>query len=270
MGELGSCEPHGYWQGDDHVSLRSTLWCLLTLPRRRLNGTANVPDTTPPTVPVVKPKFLESRFGHPHLRATWLGHACYYLEFPSGLRVLLDPVFEDRCSPFSFMGPKRYTPPPCQIKDIPVIDVVVISHSHYDHLSHPSITEISKRHPNVLFAVPLGLKKWFNESGVTNVVELDWWQDVTVTFTPQNSGKAVSTPSHPSPESAAPASPKTTDDQTITATFSCLPSQHTSARTAWDTAQTLWASWSIKSSPPLRRQHQIHLLRRRHRVPHRA
>ena len=57
------------------------------------------------------------------------------------------------------MGPKRYTEAPCHLSDIPIIDVVVISHSHYDHLSHPSILKIQETHPNVLFAVPLGLKK---------------------------------------------------------------------------------------------------------------
>ena len=70
--------------------------------RRRFVG-GNTPDTTPPTVPVQKPEFLSSRETS-KLRATWLGHACYYVEFPGGLRVLFDPVFEDRCSPFSWIG----------------------------------------------------------------------------------------------------------------------------------------------------------------------
>ena len=103
----------------------------LTPLSRRLFGDLNSPDTTPPTVPVVEPTFLQSRTSSQSLRATWLGHACYYVEFPSGLRVLFDPVFEERCSPFSFFGPKRYTKPPCYIKDIPVVDAIVISHSHY-------------------------------------------------------------------------------------------------------------------------------------------
>lgn len=106
----------------------------MTHRRRRLTGSGNSPDTTPPTVPVRKPTFLNSR-ETPTLRATWLGHACYFVEFPGGLRVLFDPVFEARCSPFTWLGPKRYTEVPCQIEDIPTIDVVVISHSHYDHLS---------------------------------------------------------------------------------------------------------------------------------------
>ena len=103
------------------------LWRLLT-------GKFKSPDTTPPTVPIRKPSFLPTRQTD-CLRATWLGHACYYVEFPSGLRVLFDPVFTERCSPFSFMGPKRFTEMPCEVEDIPFIDAVVISHSHYDHLS---------------------------------------------------------------------------------------------------------------------------------------
>lgn len=99
--------------------------------RRKLSGHLKSPDTTPPNVTVVKPTFLSDRTASQSLRATWLGHACYFIEFPSGLRVLFDPVFEDRCSPFSFLGPKRYTEKPCHIKDIPVVDAIVISHSHY-------------------------------------------------------------------------------------------------------------------------------------------
>lgn len=71
--------------------------------RRRISGSGNSPNTTPPTVPVRKPDFLPSRETG-KLRATWLGHACYYVEFPSGLRVLFDPVFTDRCSPLSWLG----------------------------------------------------------------------------------------------------------------------------------------------------------------------
>lgn len=142
------------------------------------------------------------------------------------------------------MGPKRYTKPPCMIKDIPIVDVVVISHSHYDHLSHPTVTEIQQSHPNVLFAVPLGLKKWFNNSGVKNVVELDWWQDVDITLNPATNQKSVSAASD-TPFNASGSS--SSDTQSITARISCLPCQHTSARTLWDKNHTLWASWAVKS-----------------------
>lgn len=96
--------------------------------QRKFTGSAKNPDITPPTVNVVKPQFLPTRETG-SLRATWLGHASYLVEFPTGLRVVFDPVFEDRCSPFSFMGPKRFTEAPCRIEDIPIIDAVVISHS---------------------------------------------------------------------------------------------------------------------------------------------
>lgn len=203
---------------------------------RRLSGKANTPDTTPPTVPVRKPEFLPSR-ETPNLRATWLGHACYYVEFPSGLRVLFDPVFEDRCSPFSFAGPKRYTKMPCKVEDIPVIDAVFISHNHYDHLSYPTVKEIAKLHPNCHFFAPLGNKRWFTESGIHSVTELDWWDERDIILSPsQQSTTEVEAPGE--------ASVKAAD---IKARIGCLPCQHTSARGPFDKSKTLWSSWYIES-----------------------
>lgn len=212
----------------------------ITMAWRLLTGKVQWPDTTPPTVTVIEPTFLPSRTASQSLRATWLGHACYYVEFPSGLRVLFDPVFEDRCSPFSFMGPKRYTKIPCHIKDLPIVDAVVISHSHYDHLSHPTVLELHKNHPNAQFFVGLGLKKWFHDCGIKNVVELDWWNDVDLTMSPNTSEKRIS-------DVSAESSPNTPAASDITARISCLPCQHTSARTAFDKGATLWCSWAVES-----------------------
>ena len=124
---------HGFtnpWDSWKEMSGPNILGHLLL---RKLKGQMKSPDTTPPTVPVRKPEFLPTR-DTPTLRATWLGHACYLVEFPSGLRILFDPVFSQRCSPFQWLGPKRYTETPCQINDIPIVDAVIISHSHYDHM----------------------------------------------------------------------------------------------------------------------------------------
>ena len=141
------------------------------------------------------------------------------------------------------MGPKRFTERPCDIKDIPVVDVVVISHSHYDHLSHPTILELHKAHPNAQFMVGLGLKKWFNECGIKNVVEMDWWNDVDLKLSPNTGEKRISDVS----SSTAPP-PSTMDSSSdITARISCLPCQHTSARTAFDKGHTLWCSWAVTS-----------------------
>lgn len=169
---------------------------------------------------------LPTRKASGALRATWLGHACYYVEYPSGLRVLFDPVFEDRCSPFSFMGPKRFTEKPCDIKDLPIVDAVVISHSHYDHLSHSSVLDVQRSHPDAHFFVGLGLEKWFRKTGIHNVTELDWWQDADVTVRVKSAGEKEST---------------------ISARVSCLPAQHTSGRTLSDKDTTLWCSWGVRS-----------------------
>ncbi|PNY24773.1 N-acyl-phosphatidylethanolamine-hydrolyzing phospholipase D [Tolypocladium capitatum] len=201
---------------------RNVIWPIIT-------GDLKQPDTSPPTVPVVTPEWLPGRTASGKLRATWLGHACYYVEFASGLRVLFDPVFEDRCSPFTFMGPKRFTPRPCDIRDIPLIDAVVISHSHYDHLSHASVLEIQRSHPDVQFFVGLGLAKWFRRSGLRNVTELDWWEDAELTV-------EVTT-----------AEGEAKRKQSISARVSCLPCQHTSARSPFDRDTTLWCSWAVRS-----------------------
>lgn len=203
----------------------------------RLTGKWQNPDTTPPTVPVQKPKFLETR-ETPKLRTTWLGHACYYVEFPSGLRVLFDPVFEERCSPFSFMGPKRYTAQPCPISDLPYIDAVCISHSHYDHLSYPTVLEIQKRFPNAQFFAPLGNKTWFDGIGVKNMTEMDWWEERTLTLSASDSKESAENVANTSSE---------VNGKNITATIGCLPCQHTSGRTPFNRAVTLWSSWSVNS-----------------------
>lgn len=199
------------------------------------------PDTRPPTVPVRKPTFLPTR-KTPALRTTWLGHACHYVEFPSGLRVLFDPVFTERCSPLAWLGPKRYTDAPCQVKDIPFIDVVVISHNHYDHLSYPTILEIKQRHPNAHFFAPLGNKKWFDDAGVSNSTELDWWQSRQLTLSKQADGAI---PEHADVDGVV--SVPHDETNTIEATFECLPAQHGSGRTATSAGLSLWASWSISS-----------------------
>ena len=147
----------------------------------------------------------------------------------------LDPVFTHRCSPFSWLGPQRYTEAPCQVEDIPIIDAVVISHNHYDHLSLPTIQKIKEKHPNVQFFAPLGNKKWFTASGIHNMTELDWWETRDLKLSPMDDKVEVTA-------EGAPA--ESTD---ITATIGCLPCQHMTARTPFDRMETLWGSWSIES-----------------------
>ena len=142
-------------------------------------------------------------------------------------------------SPFTWLGPKRYTDMPCQVEDIPTIDAVVISHNHYDHMDHPTIMKIKAKHPNVQFFVPLGNKKWFEKSGINKgVTELDWWEQRDIELAPSTNKIEVSKTDVRS---------NIADEKSILARIGCLPCQHTSARTAFDKSLTLWASWSVES-----------------------
>ncbi len=146
--------------------------------------------TTPEgTIPVVSRK-KEDFLTPPEsgLRITWFGHSNSLVEI-DGKRVLLDPMWGKRSSPFSYMGPKRFFDPPVSLKDLPPVDAVLISHDHYDHLDRSTIEGLSST--DALFIVPLGVGSNLELWGVPpqRIVELDWWQstqldDLTITATP--------------------------------------------------------------------------------------
>src|SRR6202167_2174971 len=109
------------------------------------------------------------------LRATWLGHSTVLIEI-GGLRVLTDPVWGPRASPSSLAGPKRFQPVPVSLRELPAVDLVIVSHDHYDHLDYPTIRELAKR--NVPFVTSLGvgahLQAWC--VAAERIIELDWWE----------------------------------------------------------------------------------------------
>ncbi len=144
------------------------------------------------------------------LRLTWLGHATVLIEI-DGQRVLTDPMFAERVSPVSFVGPRRFHPTPLALEELPEIDVVVISHDHYDHLDHGAILELARG--GCVFIVPLGVGTHFDRWGVppARVFEHDWWEHTTV------------------------------GDLTFTA----APARHFSGRFPGRENHTLWASWAI-------------------------
>jgi N-acyl-phosphatidylethanolamine-hydrolysing phospholipase D len=107
---------------------------------------------------------------------TWIGHATVLAQL-AGLNVLTDPIFSQRASPLSFIGPQRAQKPGLLLHELPHIDVVLISHNHYDHLDDDSVRALAAQPGGApLFVVPLGLKAWFARRDIGNVVELDWWQ----------------------------------------------------------------------------------------------
>lgn len=145
---------------------------------------------------------------------TWIGHASFLLQL-EGMNILTDPVFSDRTSPFSFVGPKRVVKLPFELEQLPAIDVVVISHNHYDHLDVASLKKLAKREGNhTVFLVPLGNAALLKSEGVKNVQEYDWWDHVRI--------------------------------QNID--FTLTPTQHWSARGIFDQNECLWGGWFIKGA----------------------
>ena len=144
---------------------------------------------------------------------TWIGHATALLQI-GGKNVLTDPMFSERASPFSFIGPKRKVPLPVQIAALPHIDVVVISHNHYDHLDRTSVEQLNKQPGGPpLFLVPLGVRDWMNDIGITDVREMDWWDKLSL--------------------------------DSLDITF--VPATHWSARGLFDRSETLWGGWVFQN-----------------------
>jgi L-ascorbate metabolism protein UlaG (beta-lactamase superfamily) len=108
------------------------------------------------------------------IHVTSIGHATVYIQ-DSKRSILTDPQFSLRASPVGFAGPSRIRKPALQIEELPSLDTVIISHNHYDHLDLPSLVALEKRfHPQ--FIVPLGNAKLLRDSGIQNIIELDWWE----------------------------------------------------------------------------------------------
>ncbi len=169
------------------------------------------PDVTPLKLPSVQPQ-LDTLANPTAAQVTWIGHSTFLLQV-DGLNILTDPIFSERASPVSFAGPKRSTPPAMSVEQLPPIDIVLISHNHYDHLDKPSIKALQSKQPRnpPSYYVPLGQKAWFDKLGVSQVIELDWWDKVNV-------GKT---------------------------TVHAVPVQHWSSRSPFDRNKALWAGFII-------------------------
>ncbi|MCB9593321.1 MAG: MBL fold metallo-hydrolase [Sandaracinaceae bacterium] len=130
------------------------------------------------------------------LRVTFVGHATCLIQV-AGVNVLTDPVWADRVSPVSFAGPRRFTAPGIRFEDLPPIDLVLLSHDHYDHLCEPTTRRLAREHaPTVVTG--LGNAALLGAYGIERCHELDWWDrvevgDATITFVPAQhfSGRGV-------------------------------------------------------------------------------
>src|SRR5438034_4067188 len=123
------------------------------------------------------------RVGGGRLRVTFINHATLLIQIDD-LNVLTDPIWSERTSPLSFVGPKRHRAPGIRFDDLPPIDVVLVSHNHYDHLDIPTLRRLQQRdRPRIV--TPLGNGALMRRHGVEAAIELDWWQaDANVTLVP--------------------------------------------------------------------------------------
>ncbi|MGF1426281.1 MBL fold metallo-hydrolase [Kitasatospora sp. LaBMicrA B282] len=140
------------------------------------------------TVPVVRDAGAKHRPAAEGVAVTWYGHASALVEL-EGARVLLDPIWSERCSPAAQLGPKRLHPVPVALEELPAVDVVLISHDHYDHLDMHTVKRLL-RSQSAPFAVPLGIGGHLRRWGVPEhrIIELDWDEtctlgELTVTLT---------------------------------------------------------------------------------------
>ncbi|MBX5484254.1 MAG: MBL fold metallo-hydrolase [Myxococcaceae bacterium] len=118
------------------------------------------------------------RVGPGQLRVTFINHATTLIQI-DGLNVLTDPVWSERVSPVSFAGPRRVRPPGLRFEDLPPIDVVLISHNHYDHCDLPTLRRlVDAFHPKIYAG--LGNARLFQKEGIDGATDLDWWNEVTL------------------------------------------------------------------------------------------
>ncbi len=161
--------------------------------------------------PTATPDIVRPRAAATVNSATWIGHSTVLLQM-GGINVITDPVFSARAFPVQFTGPQRVMAPAMRLEALPPIDVVLLSHSHYDHFDKPAAKWLAQHHPDATWVVPLALGRYARGFGVRNVIEVDWWERVEV--------KGLS----------------------VTAT----PARHFSARRFWDRNKTLWCGYALE------------------------
>ncbi len=185
-------------------------------------GGAKPPPGGYASVPVRRTDLAFLKANRVDTTATWVGHATVLLQL-AGVNVIADPMFSSHAFFVDFMGPDRKVPVPFAIGDGPRIDVVLISHNHYDHLDAASVDALARQPGGPpLFLVPKGVDAWMRGRGITNVVALDWWDARDL----------------PSANAAG---------EHLRVTL--VPVAHWSGRSPFDRFETLWGGYVVERLP---------------------
>ena len=168
------------------------------------------PDPDPSVFPMATPTLGRVQAGT-DLAVTWMGHSTALLEF-AGCTVLTDPIWGEYASPVPAGRLKRWVPAPIPVERLPRVDVVLLSHNHYDHLDARTVRVLAERQPAIDWCVPLGLARLLRRLGVSRVSEFDWWDERAI-------GPAL---------------------------VAATPAQHFSARGVHDRNRTLWCGFTVR------------------------
>jgi L-ascorbate metabolism protein UlaG (beta-lactamase superfamily) len=141
---------------------------------------------------------------------TFVNHSTFLIQ-TMGLNILTDPVWCERASPVPFAGPKRMRPPGIRFEDLPKIDIILLTHNHYDHLDIKTMKELAKLYKPAIYT-PLGGSLFLENKGISNITEMDWWDETTIL----------------------------PDLKLI-----CTPAQHFSGRGMFDRDRTLWSGFAL-------------------------
>ncbi|WP_164975234.1 MBL fold metallo-hydrolase [Lutibacter sp. HS1-25] len=192
-------------------TLQNTGFKWSTIPKFFTDDNNKTPSKKLPVEKITK-KYFENKPNQP--RITWFGHSTTFIEM-EGLNIFIDPMLGNVPAPSPFLGSKRFQKElPITIDSLPNIDVVLISHDHYDHLDYGSIVKLKDKVSK--FYVPLGIKAHLTSWGVeaNKITEFDWWENIN----------------HKGIE------------------FISTPARHFSGRGLTNRNSTLWSSWVLKSN----------------------
>ena len=173
------------------------------------------PEPSPRFVADVEPTVPPRRVERGQLRITLVNHSTVLIQLP-GANILTDPIWSERTSPLSWIGPRRHRAPGVRIEDLPPLDAVLISHDHYDHLDLPTLRQLAPRH-NPAFVVPARVSRTLRSANITSARELDWSDSLPLS----------------------------------NVVVHCVPAVHFSARRLFDRNLSLWCGYVIESQEGL-------------------